>query len=297
MISDHVLVLVKPTPGDDEFYARWRTVGPVLSGDFNHGNQIIGAIVVDFRTIVDDAFLDKYPFVKYVVSPTTGRSHLTADFESRKIKLITLRDAPILTDIRAVSQFVIHRMLDICNMQPVRSAFSHKTVGIIGIGRIGQHIAQAVAGMGATWFSCDAYDASREAEIALGCDFVTIHLSENNTTTRWLNRNRIALMKRGSALINTARPSIIDHEAVYDALQSGQIATFIHDFYGEVQWPGPELNTILEYPHIAGRTFEDRVATDKFVLSRLMDEMQKDRKEANAGYTLPLRRDEETSIV
>lgn len=110
-----------------------------------------------------------------------------------------------------------------------------KTLGILGFGRIGRATARRSVGFGMkvkTFLrSPQAVDpvpkdvelcASMEAVLAES-DFVSLHLPLSEQTRKWLNAERIATMRRGAIVINTARGGLIDEGALVEALRSGQL--------------------------------------------------------------------------
>src|SRR5262249_17739957 len=104
-----------------------------------------------------------------------------------------------------------------------------KRLGIIGMGRIGRDVAARAAAFGMSIQYSDVMEAEgyRRCELddlLRSSDIVTIHCPLTDATRALLNRERIAMMKPGAILINTARGEILDEAALYDALASGRLA-------------------------------------------------------------------------
>jgi phosphoglycerate dehydrogenase-like enzyme len=105
------------------------------------------------------------------------------------------------------------------------------TLGIIGMGRIGSHLAKLARAFDMTVLGYDP--VAKESEIPLvpleellsRSDFVSLHMPLNEHTRGFMNRARMASMKRGAILINTARGGIIESlDVLADALESGQLS-------------------------------------------------------------------------
>jgi len=97
-------------------------------------------------------------------------------------------------------------------------------------------------------------------EVLAQADFLTLHLPMTPETRSVLNRERIALMKKGARVINCARGGLIDEQALYDALTSGQIAAAALDVF-EIEPPPPDfpllkLPNVVCTPHLGASTLE-----------------------------------------
>jgi formate dehydrogenase len=134
-----------------------------------------------------------------------------------------------------------------------------KTVGIVGMGRIGREVAARLLPFGVTLFYYDAQPLPSEQEDALGAtlldldtllsesDIVTLHLPLIPDTHGILNRERLFRMKRGAFLINTARAELVDESALVEALQSHLGGAAIDVFSPE---PPPPDNPLLKLPNV-----------------------------------------------
>lgn len=150
-------------------------------------------------------------------------------------------------------------------------SLSGKTIGLIGLGAIGSHVAGMLRG-----FNCRiiGYDPalSHEQAAALGVewlerddvirqsDFLSLHLPANAATENMFNRETLGLMKRGAYLINTARSELIEEAALIEYLQSGHIAgaaldTFRHEPPGK-DHPALQFDQVIATPHTGSHTDE-----------------------------------------
>jgi D-3-phosphoglycerate dehydrogenase len=151
-----------------------------------------------------------------------------------------------------------------------------KSVLVIGFGRIGTRAAPRCAAFGMQVLVYDPYvppekiraagfEPVADLDAALPrADFVTIHCPKNAETTGMFGAARLARMKRGAFLVNTARGGIIDERALLAALQSGQVGAAALDVF-ETEPPGiadPLLKheALFTSPHMAGVTRESMVA-------------------------------------
>jgi D-3-phosphoglycerate dehydrogenase len=149
---------------------------------------------------------------------------------------------------------------------------SGKTVLIVGFGRIGTRQARRCLGFDMNVLIYDPYmDPAKIA--AAGCqavsdldaalpqvDFVSIHCPKNPETIGMFNAARLARMKKGAFIVNTARGGIIDETALHGALTSGHIAGAGLDVFDleptPVNNPLLKLSNVIASPHMAGVTVE-----------------------------------------
>jgi len=146
------------------------------------------------------------------------------------------------------------------------------TVGIIGMGRIGQEVAQRLAGWHTTLLYFDPVRLSGEREQQLGlryvaldallrtADAVTIHVPLNPHTRNLIDAESLSLMKPSAVLVNTARGGLVDEDALADALREGRILGAGLDVLTEepppLDHPLLALPNVVLTPHTAGPTWE-----------------------------------------
>jgi formate dehydrogenase len=160
-----------------------------------------------------------------------------------------------------------------------------KTVGIVGMGRIGREVAARLLPFGVTLFYYDIQPLPPEQEAALGatyleldallpeCDLVTLHMPLTPETRGLFNRERLFALKQGAFLINTARAELVDEGALVDALQERLGGAAIDVFAPEPPSPDHPLlklpNVILT-PHGAGVTQEAQQRIAQGVLQNVL---------------------------
>jgi D-3-phosphoglycerate dehydrogenase len=147
-----------------------------------------------------------------------------------------------------------------------------KTIGIFGMGRIGTEVARRVIAFGMRAVAYDPYLSPSRArslqvelfddldQVLAQSDFVTMHMPLTAETRHLINADRIAKMKRGARIVNCARGGLVDEQALFEALKSGQIAAAALDVY-EVEPPPPDfplrtLSNVVFTPHLGASTAE-----------------------------------------
>lgn len=147
-----------------------------------------------------------------------------------------------------------------------------KTLGIIGLGRIGSMVARRAKGYNIR-VVYNKHNPDPEAEKNLGLEFldldlllnssdiVSLHVPLTDETRRMINKETLSKMKKGSFLVNTARGPVVNEADLVSALRSGHLAGVGLDVFENEPNINPELigmqNVVLT-PHIASATFEAR---------------------------------------
>ncbi len=148
-----------------------------------------------------------------------------------------------------------------------------KTLGVIGIGRIGSEVARRVRGMGMTVLAYDPYIAPEQAEksgvelveldtLLREADFITLHMPRNASTYHILGAAEFKKMKQGVRIINCARGGLIDEAALCDAISSGQVAGAGLDVFEEeppTSCPLISMDSVIVTPHLGASTHEAQV--------------------------------------
>ena len=154
---------------------------------------------------------------------------------------------------------------------------SGATLGIIGFGRIGSAVAQRARGfdMRVIFHRRTRSDdpAYRELDDLLReSDIVSLHTPLSTETSGLLSRERLALLRDGTTLVNTARGAIVDEDALVDELVSGRITAGLDVFVNEPQVPEAlvGLPNVVLTPHIASATVETRAAMTRIVVDNVL---------------------------
>jgi phosphoglycerate dehydrogenase-like enzyme len=147
-----------------------------------------------------------------------------------------------------------------------------KTVGLIGLGMIGRHVAARLRPFEACVRYFDVRRLPPDEEHALGirylpldellgtADVISLHVPLSATTRTLISRERLGAMKRGAILINTCRGEVVDEQALYEAVRSGHLlGAGLDTFTVEPPDKGNPLFTlanVIVTPHIAGPTWD-----------------------------------------
>ena len=160
-----------------------------------------------------------------------------------------------------------------------------KTLGIVGLGRIGSMVARRAKGYNMTvLYNKRSPDPQAEKELGVEfnslddllakSDFVSLHVPLTDETRHMMNKDSFAKMKQGSFLINTARGAIVDEHDLVEALKSGHLIGAGLDVYDNEPNIDPELllmpNTITT-PHIASATYAARNKMGTLAVDALLD--------------------------
>ncbi|MDD3237006.1 MAG: phosphoglycerate dehydrogenase [Candidatus Gastranaerophilales bacterium] len=148
-----------------------------------------------------------------------------------------------------------------------------KTLGVIGLGKIGSHVAKVALALGMKVVVCDPY-TTKEIVEKIGaqyvsnldefwgmCDYITVHTPKTKETAYLINKNTLNRMKKGVRIINCARGGIIDENALKEAIEAGQVAAAAIDVYENEPHieESPLLKcegNVLMTPHLGASTKE-----------------------------------------
>ncbi|MEM1522562.1 MAG: 2-hydroxyacid dehydrogenase [Thermofilaceae archaeon] len=146
-----------------------------------------------------------------------------------------------------------------------------KTVGIVGLGRIGYRVAEILRAFGARILVYDPYVHDERVKSVGGervdletllrsSDIVTLHVPPTEETVNMIGRREIELMKPTAILVNLANPVVVDEDALYDALRRRRIAGAALDVFYEEPVDSSnrflQLENVVVTPHIGGNTVE-----------------------------------------
>ena len=163
-----------------------------------------------------------------------------------------------------------------------------KTLGIIGFGKIGHHVAEAAKALGMKIVVSDPY-TTKEVVEKFGAkyaeslddlwpvaDYITVHVPKTKETMHMINKDTIAKMKKGVRLINCARGGIIDENDLAEALEKGLVSQAAVDvFEGEPDIADSPLvkttGDILLTPHLGASTEEAQLKVAEDVAEQIRD--------------------------
>lgn len=207
--------------------------------------------------IVDQFFCDHYPNLEFVISPTTGITHIDTDYLQKKsIQLISLRGRQVfLREITSTSEFAWGLLLAVWRKIPSASSIETfrtdsrgnfisrqlkgREIGLIGFGRIGSKVAEYALAFGmrvhffdpylnfeSTQISPDLTQHDSIESLISSTDIVLICASvieQDKESYPLINQQNISLMRKGSVIINVSRGIFVDEVALANSLIDGRL--------------------------------------------------------------------------
>jgi D-3-phosphoglycerate dehydrogenase len=224
------------------------------------------------------------------------------DLETAEARGIPVFNAPF-SNTRSVAELVIAEVVMLCRGIPERNAAAHrgvwlkalhgatevrgKTLGIVGYGHVGMQVALLAEALGMRVLYVDVEEklslgnARRVAsldELLASADVVTLHVPGTTSTHGMIGVRELARMRRGSWLINASRGSVVDIDALAEAIESGHLAGAAVDVYPSepqsddepLETPLRRFENVLLTPHIGGSTLEAQASIGIDVAAKLV---------------------------
>ena len=245
------------------------------------------ALVIRSAVQADAALLANAPKLRVIGRAGVGVDNIDTDAATRHG--IVVMNTPGANAV-AVAELTLGLMISMGRSIPRANATMHagkwdkkslqgqelrgKTLGIVGLGRIGLEVARRANAFGMDVLGYDPFIApviARENDVTLvgiddlfkASDYITLHVGLTTQTEGLINQHSIAIMKKGVRIINCARGELIVDEALVDGLKSGHIAGAALDVFRQEPLkdsPYVHLDNVLLSPHIAGATDEAQEA-------------------------------------
>ena len=242
------------------------------------------AIVVRSQTKVDAAVIEAGTNLKVIARAGIGLDNVDVDAATRRGVMVV--NAP-QSNILSAAEHTMALMLALARKVPTADAslrsgnwdrerfqgveLHGKTLGIVGLGRVGAMVAQRALSFGMRLIAFDPY-VSRDRARTLGielmpdlgallvqADFITIHLPRTPETEGLIGRRELGLMKEGARIVNTARGGIVDEQALVEALGTGRLGGVALDVFAEEPVTEHALFSFSEAvvtPHLGAATQE-----------------------------------------
>src|SRR5215217_3706616 len=236
----------------------------------------VDAILVRSATKVDTEALTAARRLKVVARAGVGLDNVDVKAATQNGVLVV--NAPTSNIVSAAELAVALMLAAARHISPAHAALTHgewkrsrytgielyeKTVGIVGLGRIGVLVAQRLSGFGMNVVAYDPYvQAGRAAqmgvrmvsldELLAEADFMSVHLPKTPETLGLIGDDELAKAKASLVLVNAARGGIVDEEALFDALKTGRIAAAGLDVFAKepcTDSPLFELENVVATPH------------------------------------------------
>jgi D-3-phosphoglycerate dehydrogenase len=247
------------------------------------GAHLVG---IRSRTRIDAGVLESAPELLAVGCFCIGTNQV--DLKSAATRGVPVFNAPH-SNTRSVAELVIALTILLVRDVHAKSAAAHsgrwlkttgaarevrgKTLGIVGYGHIGSQVSVMAEALGMTVLYHDietklplgnAHPTTSLDELLARADVVTCHVPATPLTRDLMSREKIALMKRGAYLVNTSRGTVVDLDALADALRSGAVGGAAIDVYPvepagndeAFESPLRGIPNVVLTPHVAGSTIE-----------------------------------------
>jgi D-3-phosphoglycerate dehydrogenase len=245
------------------------------------------ALVVRSAVQVDDALMGQAPKLRVIGRAGVGVDNIDAEAATRRG--IVVMNTPGANAV-AVAELTLGLMIALARKVPAANASMHagkwekkslqgaelrgKTLGILGLGRVGLEVARRARAFGLEVIGSDPFVSAAIArengiklvsldEMIAGSDYITLHVGLTPQTAGVINAKSIAAMKKGVRIINCARGELVEDAALIEALKSGHVAGAALDVFTVEPLkdsPYTELDNVILSPHIAGSTAEAQEA-------------------------------------
>ena len=255
-------------------------------------------LVVRSAVQADDALMASAHKLRVIGRAGVGVDNIDAEAATRRG--IVVMNTPGANAV-AVAELTLGLMLALARKLPKANATMHagqwekknlqgselrgKTLGILGLGRIGLEVARRAKGFGLEIIGSDPFVSAAVArengiklvtldELIAGSDYLTLHVGLTPQTTGVINAKSIALMKKGVRIVNCARGELIDDAALVEALKSGKVAGAALDVFAKEpakETPYHGLENVILTPHIAGSTGEAQEAVGIQIARQVRD--------------------------
>ena len=265
------------------------------------------AIWVRLAQQIGGSLLPERPRCRVLACPVTGLDHLNMDdLAQRGIRVLSLRgESEFLKEVRATAELTLALALALLRnipsaAQSVCQGFWNrdlfrghelfgKTVGIVGMGRLGPIVAGCFRAFGMDVLGYDPrpdfpHGAARRVEdldlLIEASDVLSLHVSYSESTRHLIGQEQLSRVRPGAVLVNTSRGGVVDEQALLAALEGGRLAGAALDVLdGEphVDAGHPlvayarEHSNLLVVPHIGGNTYESFEKTETFLARRLVE--------------------------
>lgn len=243
------------------------------------------AIILRDDVVLDKAMIDNAPHLRII--GRVGAALSGIDMEAATARGIIVMNTPganaiaagehALTLMLALSRklIVAHESLKdgwwlLDRKRQAGTQLFGKIVGLIGYGRVGHIVAQRCLAFGMTVLAYDPYLSEEQVsedrvtlvglrELLKRSDFISIHVAATGETRGLMDAEMIAQIKPGARLINTSHGSVLDEEALAQAIRDGKLAGAAVDVYAEeppYNSPLIGLDNVIHTPHIGDNTVE-----------------------------------------
>ncbi len=267
------------------------------------------AYLASLHVRIDRPIIERAMRLRIVATPSTGLDHLDLDaLAERKIQLISIKtEFELLDRVTATAEMTWCLLLACVRKLPAAASaaasgqwardrfrghqLSGKTLGILGVGRLGKMVASyanafrmRVLGCDIRKFAMPGVEPVDLSTLLRQSDVITIHIHLTEENRHFIAKRELDQMKSGVVIVNTSRGAIIDETELLTALQGGKVAAAGLDVIdGEwrtdlaehplIRYARTHDNLIIS-PHLGGSTYESQLMTMAFTANKLADALE-----------------------
>jgi D-3-phosphoglycerate dehydrogenase len=256
------------------------------------------ALVVRSATKVTAAIIAAAPKLRAIARAGTGVDNV--DVAAASARGIVVMNAPGANSV-SVAELALAQILSLARHLPAADAamkqgkwekkkflgeeVREKTLGLAGLGRIGQEVARRASAFGMRIIAHDPFISEQVAadlgvtlvgldDLFAKADYVSLHMPSNANTRNMVNAERLKKAKKGIRIVNTARGDLIDEAALADAIEAGQVGGAALDVFTKeptVDQRLQNLPQVVATPHIAASTREGQELVGLETVAALRD--------------------------
>ncbi len=256
------------------------------------------ALVVRSSTKVREPTLDAAENLEVIGRPGIGLDNIDVDYAEDKG--VAVHNTPTATTISVAELTMTHILATyrdiIAGTNSLREGewikselasneIHGKTLGVIGYGNIGQAVAERAHAFGMDVLTYDVIDIEEPEPAEMidldrifeESDVITVHVPHMEATHHMVSTEEFETMKENAALVDCSRGGVVDEDALYEALKSGEIRFGSKDVFEE-EPPGDkklfELDNFHATPHIGAQTEEGQIRAGTQAAEKIIDELQ-----------------------
>ena len=235
--------------------------------------------------------------IKYIISPTTGLNHIDKKFFNSKFKIISLKgEVKFLTKINSTVEHTFYLLFNILRRYPkvtkfgpkknyspyISNELNEKTIGIIGLGRIGKKVSKIAKSFGARVIFSDIKDIAKKnslIQVLKQSDILSFHINLTDKNHNLFSYNLLKNIKKNCIIVNTSRGEIFNQIDLLKVLNEKN-ALFAADVLSgenikknnEIFFKQLKKMQIRHFitPHVAGLSQESIYKTDQFIYKKFL---------------------------
>lgn len=282
-----------------EILRQWAEVDVQLAPTPEQLQSVIGryeALIVRSQTKVTPNIIDTADNLLVIARVGVGVDNIDVDAATRRgIVVVNSPEGNIVS----TAEHTIAMLLALVRHIPKADSLLHaggwnrqlkgfeirnKTLGVIGLGRVGTEVAQLAKGLRMNVIAYDPMISEARAErlgvrlveletLLTTSDFITIHVPLNSTTRGLIGRDQLKLVKPTSVIVNCARGGIVDEKALFDALDQGLLAGAAVDVFSQEPAQDNILlksDKVIATPHLAASTVESEISASRDIAEQVV---------------------------